>query len=146
MTYVDTSAMVRLYYPEPESDWVSAWVREQKHALVYSRLHELWLRNALALKVFRGELEADGLAGIARTLADDLRAGVLTQPAMDWERVFSEAVRLSGAYAAGIGSRSLDLLHVAAALLCGCRSFLTFDERQRTLAVAAGLLLVDAMP
>jgi len=138
MTCVDTSAMVKLYYPEPESERVSAWVRAQDHALLYSRLHELELRIALALKVFRGELEPDGQAEIARTLADDLSANVLTQPILDWETVFSEAVRLSGAHTPGIGSRSLDLLHVAAAVVCGSRGFLTFDERQRTLAVAAG--------
>jgi predicted nucleic acid-binding protein len=138
--------MVKLYYPELESDRVSAWVKAQDNPLLYSRLHELELRNALALKEFRGELDADGKAEIARTLADDLRTGVLTQPVLDWETVFSEAVRLSGTHTAGIGSRSLDLLHVAAAVVSGCRSFLSFDERQRTLAVAAAFELVEIMP
>lgn len=146
MTYVDTSAMVKLYYPEPESDCVSTWVREQDHALLYSRLHEIELRNALALKVFRGELEAVGKTEIAHALADDLRSDVLTRPVLDWENVFSVAVRLSETHTAKIGSRSLDLLHVAAAVACGCRGFLTFDDRQRTLAAAAGLELVDVMP
>lgn len=34
MTYVDTSAMVKLYYPEPESDRVSAWVKAQDNPLL----------------------------------------------------------------------------------------------------------------
>jgi len=44
--------MVKLYYPEPESDCVSAWVRKQNHALLYSRLRELELKKALAPKMF----------------------------------------------------------------------------------------------
>ena len=38
-----------------------------------------------------------------------------------------------------LGTRSLDVLHVACALELKLRHFLTFDTRQRQLAVAAGL-------
>jgi hypothetical protein len=37
------------------------------------------------------------------------------------------------------GYRSFDILHVAAALASEAEEFLTFDERQRTLATAEGL-------
>ena len=36
-------------------------------------------------------------------------------------------------------TRSLDLMHVAAALLCKARVFLSTDARQRTAAKAVGL-------
>jgi len=42
-------------------------------------------------------------------------------------------------YAARLGNRTLDTLHVASALELKERSFWTFDERQAKLARAAGL-------
>jgi predicted nucleic acid-binding protein len=41
-----------------------------------------------------------------------------------------------------LGTRTLDVLHVASALELGRRQFLTFDLRQQELAVATGLKLV----
>lgn len=40
---------------------------------------------------------------------------------------------------ADTGTRSLDILHVATALVLGCQTFHTFDTRQGKLARAAGL-------
>ena len=38
-----------------------------------------------------------------------------------------------------LGTRSLDILHVASALVLGSTSFVTFDRRQAALARASGL-------
>jgi predicted nucleic acid-binding protein len=38
-------------------------------------------------------------------------------------------------------SRSLDLMHVAAAILLGAETFLSFDGRQKQVAEAEGLLV-----
>jgi len=38
-----------------------------------------------------------------------------------------------------LGTRSLDLMHAAAALLLGSETFLSFDERQRKAAKSEGL-------
>jgi predicted nucleic acid-binding protein len=43
---------------------------------------------------------------------------------------------------ARIGTRSLDLIHVAAAIVLRADVFHTFDDRQRKLAGAAGLVVV----
>jgi predicted nucleic acid-binding protein len=37
------------------------------------------------------------------------------------------------------GGRTLDLLHIACALVLGARQFLTFDAKQKLLARQAGL-------
>jgi hypothetical protein len=50
-----------------------------------------------------------------------------------------EAERLSALHSETLGTRSLDILHVAAALVLGSSEFLTFDARQAALAKAAGL-------
>jgi predicted nucleic acid-binding protein len=51
---------------------------------------------------------------------------------------------LSRRHTAKLGTRSLDVLHVASALILGPDSFFSFDERQRELARAEGLILQPA--
>ncbi len=53
--------------------------------------------------------------------------------------VMTEAERLSASHSGKLGTRSLEVLHVAAALLIGSPVFLTFDTRQAKLAKASGL-------
>jgi hypothetical protein len=58
--------------------------------------------------------------------------------------VFDTAKRVSLKHTAGIGSRSLDVLHVAAALVMKAEILLSFDDNQRKLAKAAGLRVAPA--
>jgi hypothetical protein len=57
------------------------------------------------------------------------------------EAMDTEAQRLSARWSAKLGTRSLDILQVAAALVLEADSFLTFDDRQKKLAKAAGLVV-----
>ena len=52
---------------------------------------------------------------------------------------YAEAERLSVLHSEKLGTRSLDILHVAAALVLGMPGFLSFDRRQSRLAKAVGL-------
>ena len=96
----------------------------------------------MRLKVFRGESAADAVDGSLRLLDEDLRSGVLVRPDLDWLDVFRHAETLSKRLSSAMGVRSLDLLHIASALLLQAESFLTFDKRQRTAAQKAGLKIV----
>jgi predicted nucleic acid-binding protein len=69
----------------------------------------------------------------------DLAAGVLAHAAVAWPEVLWEAERLSAGHSETMGTRSLDILHVASALVLGAEQFVTFDTRQGALARAAGL-------
>jgi len=53
--------------------------------------------------------------------------------------VFMLARRLSRRHTAKVGTRSLDIIHVASALLLRPEVFYSFDERQRRLAETEGL-------
>jgi len=77
-----------------------------------------------------------------RIFRADIDAGRLMRPDYDLAEVFIQAERLSARHSGDIGSRSLDVLHVAAALQCGCTSLASFDERQRKIAALAGLKLL----
>jgi predicted nucleic acid-binding protein len=48
----------------------------------------------------------------------------------------------SRAHTPKLGTRSLDVLHIACAVELGLCQFLTFDVKQRKLAVACGLKAV----
>ncbi len=74
-----------------------------------------------------------------RDLQADITAGLLEKPACDLVAVFHKAGELSAKYAASTLARSLDILHVAAALTLGARVFVSFDDRQRKIARRARL-------
>lgn len=72
--------------------------------------------------------------------ADLVHGDVVTVPA-PWPQIHLAAERLSELYTDGGGHRSMDILHVATALELGAREFLTFDENQKKLAEAEGLVV-----
>ena len=56
MIFLDTSAIVKLYFREKLSKEISQWLREQNEAIPFTYLHELEFMNALAQKQFRREI------------------------------------------------------------------------------------------
>ncbi len=140
--YFDTSTLVKLYYPEPQSVEVASWLSQKKQPVLLSALQELELKNALCLKVFWGHLEKDECQKIIQSIDDDIDNGALIKLALNWNELFSSTFELSAHYSQKHGLRSLDILHVASALQVSATHFLTFDERQAKLAKKAGLKIV----
>ena len=97
------------------------------------------MKTALRLKRGRGEITDIELRGALRDLQADIDAGRLKKPACDLPDVFHKAEELSSKYAAVTLARSMDILHVAAALVIRAKNFVTFDARQAALATKAGL-------
>ena len=89
--------------------------------------------------MFRGHFSVTEARAAAKNLADDLHATRLVKTNLNWPAAFRLAVRLSEQHSATAGTRSLDILHVAAAKLLRAPAFVSFDGRQRTLAAAVGL-------
>ena len=110
--------------------------------LPFTELHGLEVRTALRLKHFRGELTAADLANALETLQADLAAGLLARPALDLAAVYHRAEALSARHTAETGARSLDILHVAAAVELDVAAFASLDERQRAVAQKTGLKLL----
>jgi hypothetical protein len=69
----------------------------------------------------------------------DLASGALAAKPNLWGQLIREAEPLAEHHAPVIGSRSLDVLHVAAALVLHATDFSTRDSRQARLAQLAGL-------
>ena len=106
-------------------------------------LHGLEIRNALRLKRLRAELDAEQLAAPLAMLAGDIARRRLIRGAFDWRRVREAAERLSGIISATVGTRTIDLLYVAAALSQGVTGLVSFDRRQCAAARLAGLEVVE---
>lgn len=139
IAYADSSFLCSLYAPDAQTATVIARMKRQKEALPFSWLHQLEVRNALRLRVFRHEIDnAERDASLNAILAD-LAGGVLMVSSPALPDVMTEAERLSTAHTETLGVRSLDILHVASALVLGCSTFLTTDGRQLSLAKACGL-------
>ena len=57
--YADTSFLVAVYSPQPDSIKALSWMQRAREALPFTPLHRPELRNAIRLRVFRGEITAD---------------------------------------------------------------------------------------
>lgn len=137
--YADTGLLCSLYAPDVHTGAAVARIQRQALPLPIIWLHSLEFRNALRLRVFRQEITTAQRDASLNAMLADLAAGVLTHAAPSLADLTVEAERLSALYSETLGTRSLDILHVAAALVLGLPEFLTFDRRQHALAKAAGL-------
>jgi len=137
--YADTSFLARIYTPHADSTKALAWMQRATEALPFTPLHRHELRNAIRLRVFRGEITADQRKEAFREVEADLADGILAHTTIPWADAFREAENLAAAHTEALGVRSFDLLHVGLAVTLGATEFLTFDTRQATLAKAAGL-------
>jgi hypothetical protein len=119
--YLDTSALVKLVAPEPESAVLRQWLEARAEALVTSDLARTELFRAVRRVLPKS-------APLARQVLDTLTVLRLETS------VFEEAARLEPT-----GLRSLDALHLAAELLLDddLLGVVTYDER---LAEATRLL------
>ena len=139
MIYVDTSVIIKLYFKEEYSQEASSWLKENNEAIPLTSFHELELINAIHLKQFRTEITPDETRLILSRFEEHEISGIYYRPQLDWSAIFIHAIDLSKKHSASIGSRSLDILHVASALSIKADRFLTLDDRQTRLAALAGL-------
>ena len=139
MICADTSFLLSLAGNDSNSPAATAHARTLSEPLRITALNRLEFENAIRLLRFRRTLpEAEANAALSAFSADEL-AGRLTELVCDWTAVMGEAMRLSSARSEREGHRVLDILHVAAALKSGATVFLSFDLKQRKLAVAERL-------
>lgn len=137
--YADTGFLCSLYAPDAHSARAIFAMKRQSGPLAFTWIHQLEYRNALRLRVFRGEITQKQRDASLNLLLSDLAGGVLAHAQPPLAEVMTEAERLSASHSERLGTRSLDILHVAAALVLGSAVFITFDTRQARLAKAAGL-------
>jgi predicted nucleic acid-binding protein len=137
--YIDTALFVKAFVLEENSAETIRLLEQIGEPFAYSHLHEIEIPNAIRLKRFRGEISKSQETAAIRAFLADVDAGRFERVAYDLAAVFMRAERLSAKYSAEIGTRSLDLWHVAAAIEAGCETFVSYDNRQRKAAELSGL-------
>lgn len=137
--YADSGFICSLYAPDAHTERAISRMERQPDPVLFSWLNQLEFRNALRLRVFRGEIATEQRDASINALMGDVHQRVFhsadPSPASCW----IEAERLSARHSEKLETRSLDVLHVAIALVLGAEQFLSFDHRQIRLARAAGL-------
>ena len=141
-TYVDSSALVAVYVTERSSKPARRALRAVPQ-VPYTQLHELEVPNAFELLVGRAVMTRTECRTIHAQLHDDIENQRLLRLSLDLDRVFADACELSRLYTSKFLSRSLDLLHVAAARVATCTTFISADDRQLAVAKATGLGVID---
>ena len=141
-TYVDSSVLVAVYVPERFSKAARRVVGGTPQ-VPFTWLHELEVANAFGMLLGRGLISSAEHRAIHAHLQEDLESQRLRRLPLDWDRVFAKACDLSVAHTVQQLTRSLDLLHVAAAHTAACHSFVSADDRQLAVAKAAGLAITD---
>ena len=142
-TYVDASALIKLYFHHPDSAAMSAWRARLRGALPVTHHGRLEIVNGLCQLAFRRDMTAPALHDALASVEEDFAAGRYIHADVLWRSALRRADDLSREYAPEIGCRSLDVLHVACALELGLPNFLTFDLRQRRLARSVGVKAVS---
>ena len=137
--YPDSSFLVSLSRDDANHDAAMRYMAHSLQTLAFTPLHRIELFNSLRVAAARGEINQSELQAAFRKIDGDLRDGLLVHTPVGWTDVFRCADELSDQHAAADGQRTIDLLHVALALESGAKLFLSFDQRQRTLAKLAGM-------
>ncbi|MEX1118413.1 MAG: type II toxin-antitoxin system VapC family toxin [Terrimicrobiaceae bacterium] len=135
---------MKSYIFEVDSPSAISLVEEAGDPVIFSHIHGIEIPNAIRFKRFRGEITKTQESSALRVYMSDIDAGRLARADYQLSEVFIRAEKLSAKYSAKTGSRSLDVLHVAAAIECGCTDLASFDERQRKLAKLVGLKLIPS--
>jgi predicted nucleic acid-binding protein len=136
--YLDTSYLLSLYCADRNSPAAAALIADSRHEHVISTFCEVEAVNALQLRVSRKEISAKQAKASWDDLVQDLRSQVLTLLSLP-DAAFERARALSLQATARLGTRTADLLHVAAALEMGAERLYSFDRQQRKLAQAVRL-------
>lgn len=137
--YADTGFLVSLYKVETTSPAAAAMMSRLQTPVWLSPLGELELHNAFQLSIFRGEIDNSAATRKQQLFADDLTKGIFIIQPVPAATLYPKALELAARHSATLGTRSLDLMHVAAALLLNAELFLSFDDRQRKAAEAEGM-------
>lgn len=138
--YADTSFLISLYTPDANSSR-AAKMMGAKPMMLLTPFGELELLNALELRGFRKELSHREVKRARDAFESDRDGGIFSlQPAPTL--LYEVAARISRRHAFRLGARTLDILHIASALILKVEAFYTFDERQRDLAKAEGLRII----
>jgi predicted nucleic acid-binding protein len=144
IAYADTGFIASLYLEETTSAQADSLLAAHGAPLPMTPFILLELRNAFNLAVQRKRITESGRNSIWNLFESNISSGAFIHLPTDPIEIHALARQLSDRHTSLLGSRTLDLLHVATALTLGVGQFLTFDRRQHAVAKREGLKLRPA--
>ena len=139
VAFADTGFIASLYLKESTSAPARAAIQAAPVVLPLTPLAMLELRNAFNRAVQRRRITAAERDALWQDVEADIASGFLVPTPVASDELHKKARQLSDRHTPTLGTRSLDLLHIAAALGLGAREFFSFDDRQRKAADSEGL-------
>jgi len=138
--YADASFIVSLYSPDANSSTAARTMQAVSGDRFITTFGELEVVNAMGLRVCRKEISPAQSQSSLIQFESDLRDGVFRLRGLS-DSILERARQLSRQTTAKLGTRTADILHVAAALELGVDCLYTFDLHQRKLAQTLRLKL-----
>jgi predicted nucleic acid-binding protein len=137
--YIDSSALAKLYLPEPGSDELNEAI-EGRRDLLASELAVTEVVSSLCRRRREAALSSELVARLHRAVLADLGAGFYRRLELTPDS-HREAERLLQSLEA-VALRAADALHLALALAGEARAVATFDRRLAEAARALGLAVI----
>jgi predicted nucleic acid-binding protein len=139
VAFADTGFIASLYLAESTSPAADAALGQKREPLPLTPLAMLELRNAFNRAVQRQRITAAQRDALWQDMEADIASGFLVPVPVAAGPLHDTARKLSDRHTSVLGTRSLDLLHIAAALILEAKVFFSFDDRQRKAAASEGL-------
>ena len=139
MIYWDTSCVLKLYTPEPDSTVYLTQAGQSTDPLLSSAVLRIELYYALRQKELRGDITSGAADHSIQQFEADCNKGrwTLVAIAQDVLVKANELARICYTHRPPVHLRTLDGIHLATAILAKAQQVVTTDTRMRT---AAGIL------
>jgi predicted nucleic acid-binding protein len=138
--YIDSSALAKVYVPEPESESLDGFLRGRVD-LVISELTITEVISAVARRKREGFLNAEQANQIRDAVLSDARSGSFRRLDLN-PSVHREAERMLLSIES-VALRTLDALHIALAVSGAATRMMTFDARMANAAALQGLRVIE---
>ena len=144
MSYWDTSALIKLYAPEPDSSYFLDLIAHAEGPLLCSDIARAEVLCTLYRKEHAGDLAAGAAAVLFDHFLGDIDAGRMVLIPNDLEVAQKAHTLLKQAYSQPqpLLIRSLDAIHVASALTAKATTVIATDARLREVAKLLGFAVL----
>lgn len=142
--YADTGFLISLYLNETTTVAANRIFHSVALPVPLIALGVLELRNAFHLAVFRKQITTVVQRAAWLRVERDIQGGLYVVTPVPSTDLYRQAEALANRHSQALGTRSLDLLHLGAALILQAKEFLSFDVRQRAVAKAEGMVVRPA--
>jgi predicted nucleic acid-binding protein len=136
MNYLDSNFAAALHFNiQGQTEAAVRFVRKNSALFVFSELAELECRRAFLLRT--GKTNSESWSRLQSLIVD----GTWQREPIDWRPLLAKSTQLIDRFGAKLKAGTLDTLHVAHALHCGCTRFLSFDSESNARVLAASCRL-----